>query len=71
MNAYYLPGVECDRIEETMTPVNTFPFIFNTYFNTDITLSNSHHYFSLWRTPYDLIDITDSIDTCNNPAVAK
>ena len=71
MNAYYLPGIECDRFDDSISPVNTFPYIFNAYFNTEIEFANNFNYFSLWATPYELIDITNSIDTCNNPAVAE
>ncbi len=35
LNAYYLPDTTNDKLYETISPVNTFRLIFNTYFGTD------------------------------------
>jgi len=35
LNAYYLPGDGEKHLYNTITPVNTFRFIFNTYYNAD------------------------------------
>jgi hypothetical protein len=68
-NAIYLPKVACNQLDRSITPVNTFPWIFNHYFNTEIDYQVDRSYYSLWSSPYDLIDITESLDTCNHPLV--
>jgi len=35
LNAYYLPGTAVSELDPTITPVNTFRLIFDTYFNGD------------------------------------
>ncbi|MBE2224544.1 MAG: sulfatase-like hydrolase/transferase, partial [Anaerolineae bacterium] len=38
LNALYLPGDGASQVYESITPVNTFRVIFNTYFNTEFDL---------------------------------
>lgn len=45
LNAYYLPGYE-GELYPTITPVNTFRLVFNTYFNTDYPLLEDQSYIS-------------------------
>jgi len=69
--AIHLPDNACDLLYDTITPINTFPLIFDAYFNTEIGLTDDRSYYSLWTAPYDLIDITNSIDTCNHPRAGE
>lgn len=61
LNAYYLPGRECDGLYDGITPVNSFRIIFNCYFETDFELLEDKSFFSLWDTPFDLIDVTKQL----------
>ncbi|MBN2548628.1 MAG: hypothetical protein JXB15_05705 [Anaerolineales bacterium] len=63
-NAYYLPGEGEKHLYPAITPVNSFRIILNTYFNAGLSLLEDRSYFSLWETPYQLIDVSDSVDTC-------
>jgi hypothetical protein len=38
MNAYYLPGADAARLYPTISPVNTFRVVFNTYFGAGLPL---------------------------------
>ena len=58
LNAYYLPGVETSSIPVDISPVNSFRFIFNTYFNTDLALLPNRYYFSTSAHFFEFTDIT-------------
>lgn len=71
-SAYFLPSLEpdaegiypsrTDLVWNTITPVNTFPVIFNYYFNTNLPFSPDESYFSApWDAAYHLINVTDRI----------
>lgn len=62
LNAIYLPAIAHDQLYETMTPVNTFRVILNTYFNTDLKLLKDECYFSTWDEPYKFIRIEDAVE---------
>ena len=51
-NAYYLPGHE-DELYPTITPVNTFRLIFNSYFGGDYEMLEDKSYFSPVPNLYD------------------
>jgi hypothetical protein len=38
LNAYYLPGVDSSVLYPTISPVNSFRVVFNTYFGTNLPL---------------------------------
>ncbi len=44
-NAYYFPGVDNNNLYPTITPVNTFRLIFDTYFGAQLSLLNDKSYF--------------------------
>ena len=68
LNAYYLPGEGGEPLYESITPVNTFRIIFNSYFNTDYDLLENKMY---WINPAGtsddapeyFIDVTDILIT--------
>jgi hypothetical protein len=39
LNALYLPGYDTSQLPQDMNPINTFPIIFNHYFNADLPLA--------------------------------
>jgi hypothetical protein len=38
LSAFYLPGSGKDKLYPTITPVNTFRIVFNTYFGTNLPM---------------------------------
>jgi hypothetical protein len=38
LNAFYLPGCNTAGLTQDLKPINTFPIVFNCYFNTNIPL---------------------------------
>jgi hypothetical protein len=61
LNAYYFPGQDRDILYTSVTPVNSFRMLFDSYFNTDLGLIKDRSYYSPWSRPYDFIDVTDVI----------
>jgi hypothetical protein len=53
LNSYYLPGVDGRALYDTISPVNSFRVIFNSYFGTGLKLLPDEQYvFSSARNPY-------------------
>lgn len=66
LNAYYLPGVDRDFFLMDISPVNSFRFIFNTFFHTDLELLPNRQFFSTNDHFYNFTDVTDQIqNVCN------
>ena len=62
--ALLLPGHEQDQIAyPSITPVNTFRLIFNTYFATDLPLRADRSYLMYWYEPTLRMDITPQRDS--------
>lgn len=61
LNAYYLPSGGNDLLYESITPVNTFRVIFNSYFDANYRLLEDKSYYSSYKRPYDFISVTDII----------
>ncbi len=59
LNAYYLPGEGAQKLYPTITPVNTFRVIFDTYFGTNLGLLADHSYYVNQSHPYDFTEIGD------------
>ena len=67
LNALYLPDDGAAELYDSMTPVNTFRVIFNTYFDTDFDLLEDRSYLATYEQPYDFLDVTDKYDIlCSN-----
>jgi hypothetical protein len=57
--AILLPGHQEDRtLYPSITPVNTFPVIFNTYFGTALPLREDRSYMMDWKEPTLKLDMT-------------
>ncbi len=61
LNAYYLPQAGASQLQDDITPVNTFPMIFNTYFGTHIKLLPNEEYYSTWERPFNFINVSDNV----------
>ncbi|NJC97791.1 MAG: hypothetical protein FIB03_15890 [Anaerolineae bacterium] len=67
LNAYYLPGIEKNSIPMDISPVNSFRFIFDTYFDSDLDLLPNRQYFSTSAHFYEFTDVTGKIqEACNS-----
>jgi hypothetical protein len=65
LNAYYMPDGRTQSLYPSITPVNTFRILFNTYLGTDFSPLPDRTYYSPWINPYDFIEVTDHIEaTC-------
>ncbi len=61
-NAYYLPGAAASPLYRSITPVNAFRLIFDTYFDTNLGLLEDRNYFSSWDSIYVFTDMTDQLE---------
>lgn len=59
LNAYYLPNISEEFLYDSITPVNSFRLIFNSYFNTGYDLLDDKSYYSRFDQPYNFIDVTE------------
>jgi hypothetical protein len=58
LNAYYFPGQQTAGLYPTITPVNSFRVLFNTYFGTDLPILEDKNYYAAWLKPYEYTEIT-------------
>jgi hypothetical protein len=58
LNAYLIPGGAAGLLYPSITPVNTFRVVLNTYFGTGYELLPDKSYFSSYETRYDFVDVT-------------
>jgi hypothetical protein len=59
LNSFYLPGVTYENLSPHISPVNTFRFIFNSYFKTNLPLLPDESFiYRNRRHPYNLKNIT-------------
>lgn len=63
LNAYYLPSGNTGVLYPSITPVNTFRVIFNTYLGTQLELLADIIYFSPSADRYGFINVTDQVNT--------
>jgi hypothetical protein len=63
LNAYYFSESQLSELYPSITPVNSFRVVFNTYFGTQYPLLPDRTYFSFIASPYNFIDTTDQIGT--------
>lgn len=62
LNAYHFPGKSTDALYQTITPVNSFRVLFNTYFGTEYELLPDKNYvFKDDRHYYQFTDVTDKL----------
>lgn len=61
LNAYYFPQEKTGRLYSSISPINSFRVIFNTYFETSFEILPDRTFYSLFKMPYDFIDISDTV----------
>lgn len=62
LNAYYFPNASKDALYSSITPVNSFRVLFNTYFETQYDLLPDKNYvFQDAQNLYKFIDVTEKI----------
>lgn len=60
LNAYFFPGVDTKKLYSTITPVNTFRFLFSHYFGEDLPLIEDRNYIPTYADRYyDNLIITE------------
>jgi hypothetical protein len=64
LNAYYLPDNGSQQLYESITPVNTFRLIFDTYFGGNYELLDDISYFSSYQQPYKFNTIPNTRPGC-------
>lgn len=66
LNAYYLPAGADKYLYPTISPVNSFRVILNSYFGTHLDLLPDRTYFTSHRLIRQIIDITDERNSMRN-----
>jgi len=66
--AIRLPGVREDALYDSMTPVNTFPFIFNELFGGRFELLDDRNFYTTRERPYRFIEVTGRIGDTDDRA---
>lgn len=62
LNAYHLPKLPTQKLYPSISPVNTFRLIFNTYFGTKLKLLTDKSYYSdYYKSPYRFVDVTNKL----------
>ena len=62
INAFYLPNIENKIVYDTITPVNTFRLVFNSYFHTNFKILHDKSYAHYSdKHPYRFFDVTDKL----------
>ena len=61
LNAYYFPGGHYEALYDSISPVNSFRVVLNTFFGTQLGLLPDRSFFSTWPDPYTFIDVTDVV----------
>jgi hypothetical protein len=68
LNAYFFPDGRYEKLYESISPINSFRVLFNTFFGAKLELLADKSYFSTWHNPYRFIDVTDQV---RSPASAQ
>ncbi len=60
-NVYYLPNGGDESLYPTITPVNSFRVIFNTYFGASLEILPDRVFYSQYSKPYSFFEVTDEV----------
>ena len=63
LNAYYFPNHQYDLLYPSITPVNSFRVVFNTFFGEKYDLLPDKNYYHSHDQQYNFIDVTDRVKT--------
>jgi hypothetical protein len=58
LSAYYFPGRRYEGLYQTISPVNSFRVVLNTFFGAQLQILPDKSFFSTWPAPYNFIDVT-------------
>jgi hypothetical protein len=61
LNAMYFPNGDEGLLYPSISPVNTFPVVFNRYLRQDFELSEDKAYFSKWGKPFEFTEVTEQL----------
>jgi hypothetical protein len=59
LNAYYFPDGQDKGLYETITPVNSFRILFNSYFQANLDLLPDENFLSAVQSAYEFVNVTD------------
>jgi hypothetical protein len=63
LNAYYFPDGRYHELYQSISPVNSFRVVLNTFFGASLELLPDKSYFSTWPDPYHFVDVTAKVRT--------
>jgi phosphoglycerol transferase MdoB-like AlkP superfamily enzyme len=61
LNSIYFPNEDKQFLYDSITPVNTFRVVFNTYLNGTYSYVDDKQYFSTYDQPFVFDDVTDKL----------
>ncbi len=64
LNAYYFPGDQSSGLYPTISPVNSFRILFNTFLGTNYPLLDDVSWYSDYNTPFDFREFGDPSEEC-------
>ena len=62
LNVVHLPGYDYSQLDDSISLVNTFPIIFNHYFDADFEILPNKQFLSLPDKEFELLEVTDQAD---------
>lgn len=65
LNLYRFPDVE-SQLYPSITPVNTYRVLFNSYFHGEYDLLEDHSYISTSELPYDVTEVFETSERCKS-----
>jgi hypothetical protein len=63
LQAYYFPGGDYTGLYPSITPVNSFRFVFNRFLGASYELKPDAVYYSTWSHPYNFINLIERVDS--------
>ena len=63
LNAYYFPGQKYELLYPSVSPVNSFRIVLNTFFGGTYELLPDRNYFIPHARPYDFVDVTERVQS--------
>jgi len=63
LNAYYFPGQQYELLYPSITPINSFRVVLNTFFGGSYDLLPDNNYYHPHDQSYNFIDVTDRVKT--------
>ena len=63
LNAYYFPQQKYDQLYPSISPVNSFRVVLNTFFGGEYEMLPDKNYFIPHARPYDFVDVTDRVQS--------